>query len=97
MCARPSGATADDPFAWRERIPFARWGLAELQLMGYPLLAATVAVAMSRYWPAAIPLGVVLFLIVYFFRDPPRRIPQDAGLMVSPADGKVVEIIATRQ
>jgi phosphatidylserine decarboxylase len=83
----------DDPFAWRERIPFARWGLAELQLMGYPLLAGTVAVAMTRYWPLAVPLAVVLFLIVYFFRDPPRRIPQGPGLMVSPADGKVVEIL----
>ncbi|HEY4310158.1 MAG TPA: phosphatidylserine decarboxylase [Pirellulales bacterium] len=83
---------ADDPFAWRERIPFARWGLAELQLMGYPLLAGTVALALSRFWPLAIPLAVVLFLIVYFFRDPPRRISQEPGLMVSPADGKVVEI-----
>ena len=36
---------ADDPFRWRERIPFARWGLAELQLMGWPLLAITVALA----------------------------------------------------
>ncbi len=60
--------------------------------MGYPLLAGTVALAMTRYWPLAMPLGVVLVLIVYFFRDPPRRIPQEPGLMVSPADGKVVEI-----
>ncbi len=83
---------ADDPFAWRERIPFARWGLAELQLMSYPLLAAVIALGFSRYWPLAVPLGVVLLLIVYFFRDPPRRVPQEPGLMVSPADGKVVEI-----
>ena len=84
---------ADDPFAWRERIPFARWGLAELQLMCYPLLAGTVALAMTRYWPLAVPLVVVLGLIVYFFRDPPRQIPQEPGLMLSPADGKVVEIL----
>ncbi|NOY29705.1 MAG: hypothetical protein GXP28_05880 [Planctomycetes bacterium] len=32
----------DDPFRWREKIPFARWGLAELQLMGWPLLLATL-------------------------------------------------------
>jgi phosphatidylserine decarboxylase len=28
----------------------------------------------------------------YFFRDPERAIPQDPGLIVSPADGKVIEI-----
>ncbi|HYE98176.1 MAG TPA: phosphatidylserine decarboxylase, partial [Planctomycetota bacterium] len=27
-----------------------------------------------------------------FFRDPSRRVPQDPGLLVSPADGTVVEI-----
>ena len=31
-----------DAFRWREKIPFARWGLAELQIMGWPLLALTV-------------------------------------------------------
>jgi len=83
---------ADDPFAWRERIPFARWGLAELQLMGYPLLVVTIALAVTPIWPAALVTGVVLGLIVYFFRDPPRQVPAEAGLLVAPADGKVVEI-----
>ncbi len=85
---------ADDPFRWRERLPFARWGLAELQLMGWPLVAATVA-SLFAPWPyllvAAGPL-VVLGLIVYFFRDPPRRVPSETGAVVAPADGKVVEI-----
>jgi phosphatidylserine decarboxylase len=40
----------------------------------------------------AIAPGVVLALITYFFRDPPRRVPTEPGLVVSPADGKVVEI-----
>jgi phosphatidylserine decarboxylase len=84
---------ADDPFRWREAIPFARWGLAELQIMGYPLLAATIALALSPWWYTAIAPGIVLALIVYFFRDPPRRVPQGPGLVVSPADGKVVEIV----
>ncbi|MFH0919416.1 MAG: phosphatidylserine decarboxylase family protein [Fibrobacterota bacterium] len=30
---------------------------------------------------------------MYFFRDPKRKIPQEPGLFVSPADGKVVEIV----
>ena len=38
-----SWSKTDDPFAWRDRLPFARWGLAELLLMAGPLLAATAA------------------------------------------------------
>ena len=83
---------ADDPFGWRGRLPFARWGLAELQLMGWPLLAMTILLAVTRYWYAAFFPAAMLCLIVYFFRDPPRRIPTGAGLLVAPADGKVVEI-----
>ncbi len=30
--------------------------------------------------------------VAYFFRDPERAIPQEPGLIVSPADGKVIEI-----
>ena len=41
---------ADDPFRWRERLPFARWGLAELQMMGWPLLALTI-LAVCLLWP----------------------------------------------
>jgi phosphatidylserine decarboxylase len=85
-------SAADDPFVWRERIPFARWGLAELQLMGYPLLALSIALAFSPVWPLALASGTVLGLVVYFFRDPPRQVPAEAGLLVAPADGKVVEI-----
>ncbi|MCC6124787.1 MAG: phosphatidylserine decarboxylase family protein [Pirellulales bacterium] len=87
---------ADDPFAWRERLPFARWGLAELQIMGWPLLAVTILL-MVLLWPTyycalAVVPGVLLGLVIYFFRDPPRRVPEEAGLVVSPADGKIAEI-----
>jgi phosphatidylserine decarboxylase len=84
-------AEADDPFRWRRRLPFARWGLAELQLMGWPLLALTLFAGWYVWYLALLP-AVPLFLVVYFFRDPPRRVPQEPGLVVSPADGKVVEI-----
>jgi phosphatidylserine decarboxylase len=86
--------TADwenDPFAWRSRIGFARWGLAELQLMGYPLLALTVGSACWHWYLALVP-GVILGLIGWFFRDPPRRVPQEPGLVVAPADGTISEI-----
>jgi phosphatidylserine decarboxylase len=88
-----------DPFQWRERLPFARWGLAELQLMGYPLLLATILFGATYWksyyiplWPIALVTGVIFGLVVWFFRDPHRDVPTEPGLLVSPADGKVVEI-----
>lgn len=85
-------APGDDPFRWRERLPLARWGLAELQLTGWPLLVLTVLLAYLGLWYLALVPGVILCLIVYFFRDPPRRVPAGVGLIVSPADGKIVEV-----
>lgn len=84
-------APTDDPFAWRGRIGFARWGLAELQLMSYPLLALTVAAASWRWYLAIVP-GVLLGLVIWFFRDPPRQVPEEPGVLVSPADGTIAEI-----
>jgi phosphatidylserine decarboxylase len=80
-----------DPFRWRGQIPLARWGLAEVQIMGWPLLAVTIFFAFN-WWYAAPVTGALFLLVVLFFRDPPRRIPQEPGVLVSPADGKVVEI-----
>ena len=35
---------------------------------------------------------VVTVFVAYFFRDPERRIPEDEGIFVSPADGTVIVI-----
>ena len=45
------------------------------------------------FWPAAIFFGVLALYVLYFFRDPGRTVPQDPGVVVSPADGKVVSVI----
>jgi phosphatidylserine decarboxylase len=75
-------------------IPFAPWGLWELNLLGWPLAAIIAGLVwLGGYWSwLAIGPGVLLFLIVYFFRDPPRRIPAAPGAIVAPADGKVVDV-----
>lgn len=87
-------APQDDPFRWRSNLPFARWGLAELQLMGWPLFALVLAISSAHSawrFAAIIPL-IVLGLILYFFRNPWRHIPTDADAIVSPADGVIAEI-----
>jgi len=84
----------DDPFAWRERLPFARWGLAELQIMSWPLAALTALFLwLGGVWSWAVILpAALLALVLYFFRDPPRRVPDVADAIVAPADGTIVDV-----
>jgi phosphatidylserine decarboxylase len=84
----------NDPFQWREHIGLARWGLAEVLIMGVPLAALTVALLLIGGWwklTALVP-AIVLGWVFWFFRDPYRIVPREPGLVVSPADGKVCEI-----
>ena len=57
-----------------------------------PLLILTAA-SFAMGW---IAVGVFLLLltsfVAFFFRNPPRTIPTDPSIIVSPADGKVVKI-----
>ena len=57
-----------------------------------PLAAATAA----SFWIGWTGLGVALIglaaFVAFFFRDPYRQIPSGPGIIVSPADGRVVRI-----
>ena len=74
---------------------FAREGLL---FMGIGLAAALGALALAfnvrtaPFWIAAVVLVALAVWIAYFFRDPERTGERGDRLVVSPADGKVVQI-----
>jgi len=82
---------SDDPFLWRQQLPLARWGLCEVQMLGYPLAALILWALWSAWYLAPIP-AILLALVIYFFRDPRREVPSQYGAFVSPADGVVSEV-----
>jgi phosphatidylserine decarboxylase len=91
-------AVEDDPFTWRNHLPFVRLGLAELLIMGGGLVIATVLLALLAWSPVpmvgllAIVPAIFAALIFWFFRNPRRVSPTAPGLIMAPADGRVVAI-----
>ena len=62
---------------------------------GWPYLALATAVALAAayfigWWSA--PLWLVAIFILQFFRDPAREVPDEPRAVVSPADGRIVEV-----
>jgi phosphatidylserine decarboxylase len=84
----------DDPFTWRDRLPVARVGLAELMILGGSMfvLAGVLLAVFWPFWLAAVAPAALGLSVIWFFRDPVRTPPSEAGLVVSPADGRVVSI-----
>ncbi len=77
-----------------EKLPIAPWGWKDLHLFGWPLVVLTIGLFFLPChwcWLGIVPL-VVLVWLVSFFRDPPRRIPDESQMIVAPADGTVVDI-----
>jgi phosphatidylserine decarboxylase len=57
-----------------------------------PLVVGVSCLFFGWRWAAAVLIFLGLF-VFYFFRDPDRIVPRDSGAVVSPADGRVVEIV----
>ena len=54
------------------------------------LIAAVLAGMFWGWW--SLPLWLALVFVMQFFRDPPRVIPEGAGLVLCPADGRVIVV-----
>lgn len=66
---------------------------------GWPFLAISLVLAVAAsVWCAiwSIPLWIIFIFVLQFFRDPPREIPQEAGAVLSPADGRVIKVERTQ-
>lgn len=69
----------------------AKYGWKEIVL--FSVLWIGIGAALWFAHPAAIAVPALgLLFVLNFFRDPIRRVPTEPGLLVSPADGTVVEI-----
>jgi phosphatidylserine decarboxylase len=58
-----------------------------------PLASVTLLSALVAWWPITVIGGLLTGCVAAFFRDPERRIPVTPGTVVSPADGRVMEIV----
>ena len=69
----------------------------KIAVEGYPFVLAALALSGLGFvlgWASMAFAGVGLgVFFVWFFRDPERRAPEAKGLVVAPADGKIVSIV----
>lgn len=60
------------------------------------IVAALILGELTSWWIALLPLLLAAFFL-WFFRDPERAVPSAPGLILSPADGKVTEVVQFSQ
>jgi len=63
---------------------------------GWPFLGIVFAVSLLIgflfSWWLTLPFWLLGLFMLQFFRDPPRAVPDDPRAVVSPADGRIVEV-----
>lgn len=77
----------------------APWPHPIIAREGWPFLAISVIAAVAVTWLAgwlwALPVWIIAVFVLQFFRDPPRLAPAGEGLVLSPADGRIVAVEET--
>jgi phosphatidylserine decarboxylase len=67
---------------------------------GYRFILMGVIIFLLGFWAGwlILLLGLVVTLFfAYFFRDPERAVPTDPGMVISPADGRVIALERVRE
>jgi phosphatidylserine decarboxylase len=67
---------------------------------GWPFIAAALALAVI-VWAVAgfawsLPVWLIAIFVIQFFRDPPRPVPTQPNVVLSPADGRIVKVEKVR-
>ena len=75
------------------KIPLAKEGFVFI----IPLLVVTILMFLLSFYWVAFFLGLGFLFVTWFFRDPERHIPNEPNVIVSPADGKITEIITEKE
>jgi len=73
-------------------LPITRHGLREI-VIGSLVLAVVAALLGLVHWSLTFLVLPVWIWLLSFFRDPNRTLPAEQHAMVSPADGKVTDIV----
>jgi phosphatidylserine decarboxylase len=86
------GQVRHAPIRWRRiGLPIASPGWRETIFLGGGLAALAVVLAWFSLWVSVLP-GMLGLFVVWFFRDPSRRVPTTPGAVVSPADGVITDV-----
>ena len=66
--------------------------LTLLAVAGAAVSPASMPGLQAVLWGVAAVMGVLTAFVVFFFRNPVRKLPTGEGLVLAPADGRIVEI-----
>lgn len=70
------------------RVPVAKEGIIFI----LPLAIGSVLLWIGKINSAAVIFSLLTIFVVYFFRDPERLIPGEEKAVLSPADGRVIQV-----